>query len=173
MCVLRIITTVLLSIPLIHSNVSPSLIDISCSHLPTMAEHGQRVIMSCCPTHTTSWFSIKWYKEAPDWQLTQQDRTGKGVLVYNKEDSDVVVDSVLTTLGRLVLLNVTESGQGWYKCEVTGPAPVYHTATIRTFLTVVKLPYSLPMVKVVEDSDKLVAISCTVPVPASTPVEML
>ena len=49
--------------------------------------------------------------------------------MYNKEGSGVQVDSKLSVQGRLVLLNMSESGQGLYKCEVTGPAPVYHTAT--------------------------------------------
>ena len=123
MSILHTIATIL-SIPILMATTS--LIDPSCSHLPTMAEQGRRMIMFCCPTTTSSWFSVKWYKE--EWQLSQHDRTGQAV-VYNKEGSGVQVDSKLSVQGRLVLLNMSESGQGLYKCEVTGPAPVYHTAT--------------------------------------------
>ena len=121
--------------------------------------------MFCCPTTTSSWFSVKWYKE--EWQLSQHDRTGQAV-VYNREGSGVQVDSELSVLGRLVLLNMSQSGQGLYKCEVTGPAPVYHTVTIMNTVRVVKLPHKPPLVEVVGQ-----AVSCTVQVQENILTEMM
>ena len=162
MSILHTIATIL-SIPILMATTS--LIDPSCSHLPTMAEQGTRMIMFCCPTTTSSWFSVKRYKE--EWQLSQHDRTGKAV-VYNKEGSGVQVDSKLSVQGRLVLLNMSESGQGMYKCEVTGPAPVYHTATIMNTVRVVKLPHKPPLVEVEGQ-----AVSCTVQVQDNTLTEVM
>jgi len=162
MTILHAITTILF-IPILQATTS--LIDPSCSHLPTMAEQGRRLIMFCCPTTTSSWFSVKWYKE--EWQLSQHDRTGQAV-VYNKEGGGVQVDSELSIEGRLVLLNMSESGQGLYKCEVTGPAPVYHTATIMNTVRVVKLPHKPPLVEVEGQ-----AVSCTVQGEANTMAEVI
>ena len=153
----------------IHSNITP-LVDPSCSHLPTVAVHGQNVVMFCCPSSTTFWFSVKWFKKDQEWQLSQQDRTGHAV-VYNKE-GQVEVDSKLTVQGRLVMLNMTDAGQGWYMCEVTGPAPFYQTSTIKTFLTVVTLPHT-PVLEVVEGSDKVTTISCSVSQATTARVQIL
>ena len=165
MHVLSVLMATLLSNTILEANFS--LIDHSCCYLPTMAEQGQRVTMSCCPSSSNSWFSVKWFKEDPDWQLTQQDRTGEAV-VFNKEGSGVVVDRTLSVLGRLVMLNMTDNGQGWYKCEVTGPAPVYNTATIRTQLTVVRLPKEVPRLEVVGNT-----VSCTVPVQSEIQIQIM
>ena len=78
------------------------------------------------------------------------------------------VDSKLSVQGRLVLLNMSESGQGMYKCEVTGPAPVYHTATIMNTVRVVKLPHKPPLVEVEGQ-----AVSCTVQVQDNTLTEVM
>ena len=144
-----------------------SLIERSCSHFPTMAEEGRRVILFCCPNNSTSWFSVKWFKEDPVWQqLSQQDRTGSA-LVYN-EGSKIYVDKDTSILGRMVISNITKEGEGWYRCEVTGPAPVYHTVSIRTKLSVVKLPKNPPVMQKVGNT-----VSCTVDVPSNTPLRLM
>jgi len=112
--------------------------------IPSHAIKGEDVILECLyDLQGDSLYSVKWYRNGQEfYRHIPTDRPQTVVF----RQPGLIVDEYKSTETRIVLRNVDLSTRGKFRCEVSGEAPLFQTATSTNVLIVVDLPDDGPII---------------------------
>jgi len=112
--------------------------------IPAHAIRGEDVILECSyDLQGDSLYSVKWYRNGQEfYRHIPTDRPQTVVF----RQAGLIVDEYKSTETRIVLRNVDLTTSGKFRCEVSGEAPLFQTATYTNLLIVVDLPDDGPVI---------------------------
>lgn len=112
--------------------------------IPSNAIRGEDVILECLyDLQGDSLYSVKWYRNGQEfYRHIPTDRPQTVVF----RQAGLIVDEYKSTETRIVLRNVDLTTSGKFRCEVSGEAPLFQTATHTNVLIVVDLPDEGPVI---------------------------
>lgn len=112
--------------------------------IPSHAIEGEDVVLECLyDLQGDSLYSVKWYRNGQEfYRHIPTDRPQTVVF----RQAGLIVDEYKSTETRLVLRNVDLTTSGKFRCEVSGEAPLFQTATFTNVLIVVDLPDDGPVI---------------------------
>jgi len=112
--------------------------------IPSHAIRHEDVILECVyDLQGDSLYSVKWYRNGQEfYRHIPTDRPQTVVF----RQAGLIVDEYKSTETRLVLRNVDLTTSGKFRCEVSGEAPLFQTATHTNVLIVVDLPDEGPVI---------------------------
>jgi len=112
--------------------------------IPSHAIRGEDVILECSyDLQGDSLYSVKWYRNGQEfYRHIPTDRPQTVVF----RQAGLIVDEYKSTETRIVLRNVDLTTSGKFRCEVSGEAPLFQTATATNLLIVVDLPDEGPVI---------------------------
>jgi len=112
--------------------------------IPSHAIKGEDVVLECLyDLQGDSLYSVKWYRNGQEfYRHIPTDRPQTVVF----RQPGLIVDEYKSTETRIVLRNVDLSTSGKFRCEVSGEAPLFQTATSTNVLIVVDLPDDGPII---------------------------
>jgi len=88
-------------------------------------------------------YSVKWYRNGQEfYRYIPSDNPSTAVF----RSPGINVDEFRSTEEKIFLRNVNLSTTGLYRCEVSGEAPLFQTASQETILVVVNLPEKGPVI---------------------------
>merc|ERR1719228_1058343 len=112
--------------------------------IPSHAIEGEDVVLECLyDLQGDSLYSVKWYRNGQEfYRHIPTDRPQTVVF----RQAGLIVDEYKSTETRIVLRNVDLTTSGKFRCEVSGEAPLFQTATSTNVLIVVDLPDDGPTI---------------------------
>jgi len=112
--------------------------------IPSHAIKGEDVVLECLyDLQGDSLYSVKWYRNGQEfYRHIPTDRPQTVVF----RQPGLIVDEYKSTETRIVLRNVDLTTSGKFRCEVSGEAPLFQTATFTNVLIVVDLPDDGPVI---------------------------
>jgi len=112
--------------------------------IPSNAIRGEDVILECLyDLEGDSLYSVKWYRNGQEfYRHIPTDRPQTVVF----RQAGLIVDEYKSTETRIVLRNVDLTTSGKFRCEVSGEAPLFQTATYTNVLIIVDLPEEGPVI---------------------------
>jgi len=112
--------------------------------IPSHAIKGEDVVLECLyDMQGDSLYSVKWYRNGQEFY--RHIPTDRPQTVVFKQPG-LIVDEYKSTESHLVLRNVDLTTSGKFRCEVSGEAPLFQTATFTNVLIVVDLPDDGPVI---------------------------
>jgi len=128
----------LLALPLLQA------IELTEKLIPSHAIKGEDVVLECLyDMQGDSLYSVKWYRNGQEFY--RHIPTDRPQTVVFKQPG-LIVDEYKSTESHLVLRNVDLTTSGKFRCEVSGEAPLFQTATFTNVLIVVDLPDDGPVI---------------------------
>jgi len=112
--------------------------------IPSNAIRTEDIILECnYDLQGDSLYSVKWYRNGQEfYRHIPTDRPQTVVF----RQAGLIVDEYKSTETRIVLRNVDLTTSGKFRCEVSGEAPLFQTATFTNVLIVVDLPDEGPVI---------------------------
>jgi len=112
--------------------------------IPSNAIRGEDITLECLyDLQGDSLYSVKWYRNGQEfYRHIPTDRPQTVVF----RQAGLIVDEYKSTETRIVLRNVDLTTSGKFRCEVSGEAPLFQTATHTNVLIVVDLPDEGPAI---------------------------
>merc|ERR1712227_1173072 len=112
--------------------------------IPSNAIRGEDITLECLyDLQGDSLYSVKWYRNGQEfYRHIPTDRPQTVVF----RQAGLIVDEYKSTETRIVLRNVDLTTSGKFRCEVSGEAPLFQTATHTNVLIVVDLPDEGPVI---------------------------
>lgn len=119
-------------------------IKITEQSIPSNAIRGEDITLECLyDLQGDSLYSVKWYRNGQEfYRHIPTDRPQTVVF----RQAGLIVDEYKSTETRIVLRNVDLTTSGKFRCEVSGEAPLFQTATHTNVLIVVDLPDEGPAI---------------------------
>jgi len=112
--------------------------------IPSHAIQGDDVALECdYDLQGDSLYSVKWYRN--DQEFYRHIPTDRPQTVVFTQPG-LIVDEFKSTETKIHLRNVNLSTSGKFRCEVSGEAPLFQTATFTNILIVVDLPDEGPII---------------------------
>jgi len=137
------------------------------AHLPSHAEAGATIVLSC-PYTGDNETVVKWYKDEQEFYQLVGDPMDKPDV--RKQNLPVGYSPQKSTHEKIVLENVSVETNGKYKCELTHYNKnigngIFTTDLLETTLTVVSLPRGPPSIEVLHrrDLDDNITVNCCAP----------
>lgn len=112
--------------------------------IPSHAIRGDRVELVCnYDMEGDKLYSVKWYRNGQEfYRYIPTDTPDTTVFPYKGID----VDEYKSTETRIILRRVDLNTSGMFRCEVSGEAPLFQTATSSNIMIIVDLPDSGPVI---------------------------
>jgi len=112
--------------------------------IPSHAIKGEDLVLECLyDLEGDSLYSVKWYRNGQEfYRHIPTDRPQTVVF----QQHGLIVDEYKSTETRIILRNVDLNTSGKYRCEVSGEAPLFQTATFTNILIVFDLPDNGPVI---------------------------
>merc|ERR1712013_485689 len=112
--------------------------------IPSHAIKGENVVLECLyDLQGDSLYSVKWYRNGQEF-YRHIPTDNPSTVVFKKPG--LIVDEYKSTETHIVLRNVDLKTSGKFRCEVSGEAPLFQTATFTNILIVVDLPDDGPVI---------------------------
>lgn len=112
--------------------------------IPSHAIKGEDVVLECLyDLQGDSLYSVKWYRNGQEF-YRHMPTDKPSTVVFRKPG--LIVDEYRSTESHLVLRNVDLTTSGKFRCEISGEAPLFQTATFTNILIIVDLPDDGPVI---------------------------